>query len=614
MIREKDMSDTAQKPTVRPLNNHRYPFISITPAGDDPALAPWPTAYWPHAVARDIQGFKRPLYSLLQSAAQKYPQQVYTIFQGAKQTSAQVLATADKVAAFLHSRGVGKRDRVAIFLPNLPHYPPIFFGILKLGAICVTCNPLYTASELRYQLQDSGAKVIFCMDHAQFYSTAKSAVEDTEVETVVICNIKSYLPKTKAILGGMLKKIPRAADYDPNHVFFDQVLTQSNSQHTEISIDPVEDPALIIYTGGTTGVPKGAVLTHSNFVYDAMAWDEWVRFPGSDGQGEERVQPGGKHCYLGVLPWYHIFGLTLCLIGSCYSASRLICIPEPLAGNPPFTEVLKAVQRYKPTLLVAVPTIFSAFINHPQLEKYCLHSIRACASGGAPLPQELAKKFEQKTGSVIFEGYGLSETSPVIVGNPSDISLRRFGSVGFPWPNTDIKIVDQDTGQIELSKGQDGEIAVHGPQVMQGYWRNPQANAAVFRKFDGHRYFLTGDIGHIDDDGYIIITDRKKDVVLVGGFNCYPREVEEVLYEHPKVAQAAVVGISHPTSGEQVKAYVQIQPGENATEEEILEFCQKHLAGYKRPRSIEFRSELPTSPVGKVLRRVLRDDEIKKMK
>jgi long-chain acyl-CoA synthetase len=553
------------------------------------------------------------LYSLLHSAAERYPQQVYTIFQGAERTYAQVRETADKVAAFLHSKGVQKGDRVAIFLPNLPHYPPVFFGILKIGAICVTCNPLYTASELRYQLQDAGAKVVFCMDHPQFYPTAQSAIQDTEVETVVICNIKPYLPKAKAIAGGMLGKIPHAPSHDPNHILFDRILAQDAPQPPEVDIDPDLDPALIIYTGGTTGVPKGAVLTHSNFVYDVMAWDEWVRFPAPGGQGEEKVQPGGEHCYLGVLPWYHIFGMTLCLIGACYSASRLICIPDPRAGNPPFTEVLKAVQRFKPSLLVAVPTIFSAFINHPQLHKFDLRSIKACASGGAPLPQEVAKKFEQETGAVIFEGYGLSETAPVIAGNPSDISLRRFGSVGFPWPNTDIKIVDLDTGQMELAQGEDGEIAVHGPQVMQGYWRNPQANAAVFRDIAGRRYFLTGDIGHIDDDGYIVITDRKKDVILVGGFNCYPREVEEVLYEHPHVAQAAVVGIPHPTSGEQVKAFVQLKPGHETSEQEILDFCQQRLAGYKRPRSVEFRAELPTSAVGKVLRRVLRDQEIKKM-
>ncbi|MDZ7761905.1 MAG: long-chain fatty acid--CoA ligase [Desulfovermiculus sp.] len=608
------MPNTNQEPTVRSLEGWDSRQSAEAHTAQGPSLAPWPTPYWPQGVARVIRGFDRPLYSLLQESARKYPHQVYTIFQGAEQTYAQVQDTADKVAAYLHSVGVQKGDRVAIFLPNLPHYPPIFFGILKLGGICVTCNPLYTATELRYQLQDAEAKVVFCMDHPQFYPTAQAATKDTDVETVVVCNIKSSLPKTKALLGGMLKKIPQAAQHDPNHVFLDHILAQTPDQPPEVEIDPIHDAALIIYTGGTTGVPKGAVLTHSNLVFDVMAWDEWVRFPAPDGQGEERVKPGGEHCYLGVLPWYHIFGMTLCLIGSCYSASRLICIPDPRAGTPPFTEVLKAVQRFKPTLLVAVPTIFSAFINHPHLHKFNLRSIRACASGGAPLPQEVAKEFEQKTGAIIFEGYGLSETAPVIAGNPSDISLRRFGSVGFPWPNTDIKIVDLDTGQIKLPLGEDGEIAVHGPQVMPGYWRKPQANAAVFREIEGHRYFLTGDIGHIDQDGYIVITDRKKDVILVGGFNCYPREVEEVLYEHPKVSQAAVVGIPYPTSGEQVKAFIQLRSGEAATEQEILDFCQQRLAGYKRPKSIEFRSELPTSAVGKVLRRVLRDEEMNKKK
>lgn len=577
------------------------------------SIKPWPTKFWPKNVQREITGFEKPVFSFLDEAARDYPDNVYTIFNGASRTFSQVKDSSDRIANFLASRGIKKGDRVAIFLPNIPHYPEIYFGILKAGAVCVTCNPLYTASELNYQLNDSGAKVVFCMDHPQFYQTTTEAIKGTQIKEVIICNVKSYLPKFKAVLGGLLGKIPRAENHDPNHLFYDQVLAQAKPISPEIEVDPLNDLALIIYTGGTTGVPKGAALTHSNFVFDVLAMDEWVRIPHEPGGEPERCRKGGYHCYLGVLPWYHSFGMTLCLLGACASASRLVCIPDPKAGTPPFTEVLKAVQKYKPTLLIAVPTIFSAFVNHPLLDKFDLSSIMCCASGGAPMPVELAKQFEAKTGSIIFEGYGLSETSPVVTGNPSDKNLRRFGSVGFAIPNTEIKIVDLETGLIELPQGEDGEIAVHGPQVMQGYWRKPQANAEVFREIEGRRFFLTGDIGHIDKDGYIVITDRKKDVILVGGFNCYPREVEEVLYEHPKVAQAAVVGVPDPRSGEQVKAFVQLKEGEQATEKEILDFCKERLAGYKRPRSVEFRTELPTSAVGKVLRRVLRDEELQKL-
>jgi long-chain acyl-CoA synthetase len=259
-------------------------------------------------------------------------------------------------------------------------------------------------------------------------------------------------------------------------------------------------------------------------------------------------------------------------------------------------------------MVIAVPTIFIAFTNHPLLDQFDLSSIKCCVSGGAPLPVEVAKKFEAKTGCIIFEGYGLSETAPVASLNPTNTTDRKFGSVGFPMPNTDIKIVDSKTGLTELAQGEDGEIAISGPQVMAGYWNKPLENSAVFREIEGKRFFLTGDVGHIDPEGYIIITDRKKDLILVGGFNCYPREVEEVLYTHPRIANVAVVGIPDPRSGESVKAFIQLLPGETVTEAEIMEFCKDKLAGYKRPKSVEFRESLPTSPVGKVLRRVLRDE------
>ncbi|MCJ7774201.1 MAG: AMP-binding protein, partial [Desulfobacterales bacterium] len=304
--------------------------------------------------------------------------------------------------------------------------------------------------------------------------------------------------------------------------------------------------------------------------------------------------------------------MTVCMLSACASGSKMVCIPDPRAGNPPFTEVLKAVQKYKTTIMPAVPTIFIAFTNHPDVDKYDLTSLMGCFSGGAPMPPEVCKQFEEKTGAVIFEGYGLSETAPVATSNPTNITQRKIGSIGFPVPNTDIKIVDLDKGTQALPQGEDGEIAIHGPQVMQGYWNKPKENEAVFREIDGRRYFLTGDIGHIDEDGYIIITDRKKDMVLVGGFNVYPREVEDILFTHPKVALAAVVGVPDQKGGEFVKAYIQLKPGESATEQEIMDFCKDNMAGYKRPKVVEFRQEVPVSPVGKVLRRVLRDEETKK--
>ena len=577
------------------------------------AATNWPTPNWPEGVSHDVSGYEKPLFSVLDNAAQEYPGQVYTIFSDGTRTYAQVKDTADRVAGFLASRGVKKGDRVAIFLPNLPHYPAIFFGILKAGAVCVTCNPLYTANELNYQLNDAGAKVVFCMDHPQFYPTTVEAVKETGVETVVICSIKSYLPKVKAFLGGLLGKIPKADSHQPGHLFFDNVVAAANPQPPAVDINPVEDLALIIYTGGTTGVPKGAALTHTNFTYDLAALEEWGRLVHEPGAAPEKLRKN-YHTYLGVLPFYHSFGMTVAMLAACSSASKLVCIPDPRAGNPPFTEVLNAVQKYKPTIMPAVPTIFVAFTNHPHVDQYDLTSLIGCFSGGAPLPPEVCRQFEDQTGAVIFEGYGLSETAPVATSNPTNTVQRKIGTIGFPMPGTDIKVLDLDTGSRELPRGEDGEIAICGPQVMQGYWNRPDENEKVFRQVDGKRYFLTGDIGHVDEDGYVLITDRKKDMILVGGFNVYPRDVEDILFQHPKVALAAVVGVPHEKSGETVKAYIQLKPGETATEEEIIEFCKENMAGYKRPKIIEFRESLPVSNVGKILRRVLRDEEREKTK
>ena len=573
------------------------------------APSEWPTPNWPEGVAREITGYEKPLFSILDETAEEYPNQVYTIFNDATRTYAQVKDTADRIANFLVSRGIQKGDRVAIFLPNLPHYPAIFFGILKAGAVCVTCNPLYTANELNYQLNDAGAKVVFCMDHPQFYPTTVEAVQGTGVESVVICSVKSYLPKVKAILGGLLGKIPKAAKYEPGHLFFDDVVASANPEPPAVDINPTEDLALIIYTGGTTGVPKGAALAHSNFTYNLAVLYEWGRFVHQPGASPEPMRKGGFHTYLGVLPWYHSFGMTVAMMSTCATGSKLICVPDPRAGDPPFTEVLKLVQKHKPTIMPAVPTIFVAFANHAHLDDYDLTSLMGCFSGGAPLPPEVCKRFEEKTGAVIFEGYGLSETAPVATSNPTNTEQRKIGTIGFPVPGTDVKILDIESATEEMPKGEDGEIAICGPQVMRGYWNKPEEDAKVFREIDGQRYFLTGDIGHADEDGYLMITDRKKDMIIVGGFNVYPRDVEDILFQHPKVGLAAVVGVPDAKSGEIVKAYVQLKPGETTNEEEILEFCKENMAGYKRPKVVEFRDELPVSNVGKVLRRVLRDED-----
>ena len=574
------------------------------------AFEPWDTPFWPEGAPREITGYKNPLFSLLDESAKNYPSETYTIFNGRFKSYVDVKETSDRLAHFLMEQGIQKGDRVAIFLPNLPHFPEIFFGVLKAGATCVTCNPLYTAAELNYQLKDSGARIVFCMDHPQFYPTVVEAMRETSVEQVVICTVKSYLPPLVALVGGLLGKIPKAKRHERGHLLFDHVVSQSSPAPPKVEIDPLEDLALILYTGGTTGKPKGACLTHANFMSNVTALDEWSLLVQKPGGKPEKLKRG-EQTILGVLPWYHSFGLTCGMLHSCLLGGRLVCIPDPRAGNPPFTDVLKAVQKYRPTLMPAVPTIFVAFVNHPHIDNYDLSSFLCCVSGGAPLPPEVCRQFEARTGAIIYEGYGLSETSPIASGNPANAQTRKIGSIGLPFPSTDIKVLDLETGQNEVAKGEEGEIAIHGAQVMKGYWNKPEETEAVFREIDGKKYFLTGDVGHIDEDGFIIITDRKKDLVLVGGFNVYPREVEDILFGHPKIAMAAVIGVPDDRSGETVKAFIQLKSGETATEEEIRSYCKENMAGYKRPRLIEFRDELPVSAVGKVLRRVLRDEELK---
>ncbi len=569
----------------------------------------WQTPYWPKGVSRTVKEYRFPLFHLLDRSARKYPDKVFTIFAGASRTYAQVRDTADRVANFLAGKGIGKGDKVAIFLPNLPQFPEILFGILKAGATAVNCNPIYTAPELNHQLNDSESRMVFCMDHPEFYTNTVAAVKGTGVETVVVCNIKSYLPRLKGFVGGLLGKIPRADRIEPGHLQFDDVVAKALPSPPEVTIDPENDTAIMLYTGGTTGLPKGAELVHTNFTYNVLASLEWCRLVQEPGGQPEALREGDTHCILGVLPWYHSFGLTGALLVACTLGASIVCIPDPRAGTPPFTEVLQSVQKYKTTFMSAVPTIFVAFANHPHLKKYDLSSFMGCISGGAPLPPDVCREFEDKTGAIIFEAYGLTETAPALTANPTFTETRKIGSIGFPLPETDVKILNINDPTQEMPRGEDGELAGSGPQVMKGYWKRPDANEASFVHIDGRRYFLTGDIGHIDPDGYVVITDRKKDLILVGGFNVYPRDVEDILFTHPKVELVAVIGIPHEKSGEQVKAFIKLKDGETATEAEIMAFCREHMAGYKRPRQIEFRDEIPMSNVGKILRRVLRDEE-----
>jgi long-chain acyl-CoA synthetase len=571
----------------------------------------WHKYKWPAEVPHSLSYEPKPLFTVLDETAGKYPNRPYTIFADHEQTYRQILDMADRVAAFLVQKGIKPGERVALFLPNVPHFPVSFFGALKAGAVCVTCNPLYKANELNFQLKDCGARALFVLDHPVIYPTALEAIKGTDVQTVVVCSVKDFLPPLKGMLGGLLGKIPKAPAVDPGHIPFKEVL-KTAPKPPQLTINPVEDLALILYTGGTTGVPKGASLTHDNIYSNLMMVDEWARLEPKGGGPTFKVSET-EQTFMGVLPWYHSYGLTLTLLSCCGSGFRVVCVPDPRAGNPPFSEVLRLIQKYQVTILHGVPTLYSAIINHPLIKQFDLGSILYCSSGAAPLPLEVAKQFEELTkGGLLVEGYGLSETSPVTHTNPTNRRGRKFGSIGLPLPDTMVKILDVETGEQEMPQGEDGEIALSGPQVMKGYWNKPEENDKVFKMIDGRRYFLTGDIGHLDEEGFTVITDRKKDMIIVGGLKAFPREVEEVLYTHPKVANAAVIGVPDQKSGEICKAFVQLKEGQEATEEEIIEFCRDKMAAYKRPHKVEFREALPMTPVGKILRRVLKDEEKQK--
>jgi long-chain acyl-CoA synthetase len=574
----------------------------------------WHKYKWPKEVKKSLKYPEEPLFAILDKAAKEAGDKPYTVYSGSSQSFTEVNESANRIANFLQSKGIKKGDRVAIYMPNTPHYPPAFFGILKAGAIAVTCNPQYRAAELHHQLKDSGAKAVFVFDHPIFVPNTYDAMVDTACQHVIVGSIKPFLSKGKAVLGGLLGKIPKSKHYEENiTTFYSDIMENFDSKPPSVKLKPKDDLALILYTGGTTGVPKGAMLTHYNLYANVMQYDEWVKLE-PPGGGAAKPLDCGNEVYIGALPWYHSYGLTLTMIAAVLHQSACVCIPDPRAGKPPLSDLLKQTQDSKGTLLHAVPSLYAGMAYHPNISKFDLTSLKACGSGAAPLPPATAKAFESATGAVLFEGYGLTETSPLASADPSRLSTRKFGTVGFPVSDTVIKILDLETGTKEKKIGEDGEVAIAGPQVMKGYWEKPEATKAVMRDIKGERFFLTGDIGMFDEEGYLHITDRKKDMINVSGFKAYPAEIEEMLVEHPKIQMAAVIGIPREDdpANETVKAYVVLAPGAKMTEEEIIAWSKDRMAGYKRPRVIEFRDSLPQSAVGKVLRRVLRDEEIAK--
>jgi long-chain acyl-CoA synthetase len=560
---------------------------------------PW-LAFYDEGVPASIDYPPVPLDQLLAISASRHGERRALIFGGRvggrildhSLTYRQLDGAVSQFAAALQELGVKKGDRVALILPNCPQFAIAYYGILRAGAIAVPCNFLYTAPELQFLLKDAGAEIAVVL--STFYDRVLSIRTQTPLRHVIVANIKEYFPPllralftlTREKQGGHRTEL----GCDACDFWFQSLVALAPPTRLEpVQVGP-EDTACLLYTGGTTGVPKSAQLLHRNLVSNAVAATHWAHAR----QAQEVI--------VGALPLFHSYGMTSALNLAIAAAGALVLIPDPRD----VLHIMGSISKHQATFYPGVPTSYVQINNHPQVQQFDLSSIVVCLSGAAPLPVEVQRRFQELTGCRLVEAYGLTETSPATHVNPLD--RNKIGSIGLPWPDTDARIVNTDTGDEELPVGEVGELVIQGPQVMVGYWQQPTETANVLREHPslGPGLWLhTGDIARMDEEGYFQIVDRKKDVIICGGFNVYPRHVEEVLFKHPSVQEAAVIGIPDAHRGETVKAFVVLRGGATATEQDLIAFCREHLASYKIPTEMEFRTELPRSTVGKVLRREL---------
>ena len=545
-----------------------------------PENKPWFNS-WPKNLPKNLEYPKVPLHAILEKTAKENPEKVAIAYFKGEITYAELDSLSSQFAVALIASGVKKGERVALFLPNIPQFIIAYFGILKAGAVFTAISPLHKEREVAHQLNDSEAETIVALD--TIYPIVETVWQKTKLKNAIITSMDEYASKNP--VAGKIQQAP--------NVHYFQELMKKPVEPPNVNINPEEDLAALQYTGGTTGTAKGAMLTHLNLVSNAVAFAAWIK------------GTVANETFLTALPLFHIYGMTTSMNVPVSLAAKIVLLPR---FDP--TTALETIQRHRVTVFCGVPTMYSVLLANPELGKFDLTSIRACISGASPLPPEVQKKFMQITGGFLAEGYGLTEASPVTHCTPVDKTMRtvRVGSIGLPLPDTDARIVDVETGTKTLDPGETGELAVKGPQVMRGYWRNPEETALVLR--DG--WLLTGDIAHMDLDGYFYITDRKKDLIKYKDYSVYPREVEDVLYEHPAVKFCAVVGKPTPVVGEIPKAFIVLKEGAKATAEEIMVFIKEKVAPYKAVREVEFRQELPISAAGKVLRRTLQEEEKRK--
>lgn len=559
---------------------------------------PWLKHYERH-VPEHINYPDMLLSQALKQSADKYPARTALIFKGARMSYAELEESVDRLTAALQQMGVTRGDRVAIHMPNCPQFVMAYYATLRLGGIVVPCNPLYQAQEMIHQLNNSGAKIIFTLSNT--YPMVRRIRDDTALDHVIVAQIKTYFPPHLRLAFALLleKKTGHAVDIrgERDTSWFRDVLKHAPTAPLSVEISG-DDVAVLMYTGGTTGVPKGAELTQRNIFVNAYMCKVWLN--ASEGQEVDMAQ----------MPLFHAFGMTGAMNLAVLIAATLVLVPDPRDIG----DVIQSIQRFKPTIYPGVPMIYNSIINYPKIQKYNLRSIKNCFSGGAGLPREIQERFEQLTGANVVEGYGLSEASPITLGNPVTAG-KRIGTIGLPWPDTEVKIVDAEWGIRRMDVGHEGELCIRGPHIMRGYWNMPAETAYALRVDsndpNSQPWLYTGDIATMDADGYFRIVDRKKDIIITGGgYKVYPREVEDVLYGHPQVLEAAVVGVPYENKGERVKAFVVLKPGEQLTADEILMYLRDNLAAYKVPKFVVFRDSIPKSVAGKPLRRYLREESI----
>ena len=541
---------------------------------------------WPEGIPKTISYLEVPLHQLLVDSALKQPEGAAIIFEGRRINYRELNELTDRFANALEDLGVRKGDKVALFLPNVPQFVIAYYGALKAGATVTPLNPMYKEREVEFQLNDAEAETIVALDI--LYEVIHKIRGNTKLRNAILTNVKDFLPGMKKLIGPLVKKELRRRSY-PDTLDLVQLINTHPARPPSVEISPRQDVAVLQYTGGTTGIPKGAMISHYNLVSNAMQAASWLP-----------VQEG-REVLISAIPLFHIYGMTVAMNVAIYSANTMILFPNPRE----IEKILKSISDYKATLFPGVPTMYVACINHPDVRKYDLTSVKKCISGAAPLPVAVMNTFNELTHGDLVEGYGLTEASPITHCNPLDSKEKvKPGTIGIPFPDTEVKVVDLETGTKDLKTGEVGEMVVRGPQVMLGYWKNPEETKTALRS----GWLYTGDIAKMDEEGYFTIVDRKKDLIDRAGYKVWPREVEEVLYEHPAIKEAAVIGIPDARTGETVKAFVVLKEGQTATEDDIRSFCKERIASYKVPAVVEFSAELPKTMVGKVLRRALRKE------